>query len=297
MGNAESQTEDDSRFFGYRIYKIFKDGPISFTESKELEDFIIPPTEVYNNEISFIDYIKKHENTQIELTIYSIKKRCFKEILITPSQNWGDGKLGLIGASVRREDWSTAHKNLLRVLEVRENSIAEKLGIQSLDDYIIAIRPEEDDIYTLNVSANDPLSNFTYLINKFRNKKIEIVLYNSKTGTKNVNLELKTNESLGCDVGYGKLHEFIKDNETIMKMHSQDLKEIEMIEKKENEIDKIGEKKEENKEGREEGRKEELNKEKDVLIEKKIENKARIEDKENNEEDIIIQSIPNIHNY
>ena len=217
MGTVESHSEEESRFFGYRIYKIFNGGPISQTIAKELEDFIIPPAEVFEHKIEYIDYIKGFENKEMEINLYSLKKRCFHKVTIVPNLSWGEGKLGLIGASVRLEKWSTAHKNLVRVLSVIPNSIAENVGIKALEDYIISIRPQNEDIYTLNVENEDPFSHFSNLINKFRNKKIELIIYNNKTGTKLVNLVLKDQDVLGCELGYGKLHEFVKEAEKELK--------------------------------------------------------------------------------
>ncbi len=224
MGSVESQLEDDPKYTGFRIYKIFKDGPISFSEAKVIEDFIIPPREV-TNYMSFIEFLKQNENKLTELTLYSIKKRCFHKISITPHSNWGEGRSGFIGASVRLENWSTGHKNLIKVLNVKPDSIAEKAGIKSTEDWIIAVKPIDDDIFSLNVSANDPLTNFTYLMDKFKGKNVELIMYNLYTGVKYVELFLNENERLGCDVGYGKLHEFVKESNDESKRNKEKLED------------------------------------------------------------------------
>ncbi len=203
-------TLHDSKFFGLRIYKIFKGGPLAESGLTELDNFIIPPDDVLFQKISFHEYIKSNINKIISLQIYSVIKRFFYTIEVIPRNDLGDPKNGFLGACVRYENWSTAHTNLLRVIKVKENSISESiLKLNPLDDYIISIRPEDKDFITLNKDKSDPMTVFQEVLQDNIANFIEVFIYNVKTGPRSIRLflEQKNGEILGCDVAYGRLHE------------------------------------------------------------------------------------------
>lgn len=216
MGIVESSSLDQ-QYFGFRIYRLFDDGPLKRTGVCELEDFIIPPEDVVYNSIPFTDFIKQSINKEITLRVFNLKRRNFKEIQVTPSTNWGDGKHGALGASVRYENYVSAHKNILRVLKVNQNSLAHMIQLIPGEDFIIALRPENEDIISLNSNLNkDPLTIFKTIIKDCLGKNVDIYIYHEKLGArvKRVLLECKENgEIMGCDVAYGKIHEFPKSGE------------------------------------------------------------------------------------
>jgi len=206
-------TLNDNKFFGFRLYKIFEGGPLGESGLTELDNFIIPPEDVLYNKISFYEYIKNNLNKNVTLQIYSVIKRIFYTIDVTPRNDWGDQKNGFLGACVRYENWSTAHTNILRVIKVKENSISEKvLKLKPLDDYIISIRPENKDFITLNKDTSDPMTIFQEVLQDNIANFIEVFIYNINNGPRSVKLflERKNGEILGCDVAYGKLHELPK---------------------------------------------------------------------------------------
>ncbi len=203
-------TQLEHKFFGFRLYKIFENGPLAESGLTILDNFIIPPEEVIQNKISFSEMIKRNLNKKINLHIYSVIKRFFYTIEVTPRNDWGDEKSGILGACVRYENWSTAHLNILRVIKVKENSVSEKiLKLVPLEDYIISIRPEDKDFITLNKDSSDPMTIFQEVLQDNIANYIEVFIYNVKTGPRSVRflLEQKNGEILGCDVAYGKLHE------------------------------------------------------------------------------------------
>jgi len=217
MGIVESSSLDQ-QYFGFRIYRLFDEGPLKKTGVCELEDLIIPPEDIVLNSVPFSDFIKQSIDKEITLRVFNLRRRNFKEITVTPTTNWGDGKHGALGASVRYENYVSAHKNILRILKVNENSLAQKIELIPQEDFIIAIRPENEDIISLNSNLNkDPLTIFKAIIKDYLGKNIEIFIYNEKLGArvKKVLLESKENgEIMGCDVAYGKIHEFPKSSES-----------------------------------------------------------------------------------
>jgi hypothetical protein len=211
MGATESHSSLDEKYYGFRVYKVAENGPLAKAGVRELEYFIIPPSEVFSNRVPFYEYVRQNANKQITLNIYSLARRYFYNLDIIPTDDWTPSKdQGYLGASVRYENWSTADRLLLRVLRVNENSIAhKKLNLTPQEDFIIALRPDGEDIITLNKDSLDPLTMFTNILNLYKNKPIEFFIYNCKRGGRNVKITIDE-ESLGCDVAYGKLHEFPK---------------------------------------------------------------------------------------
>ena len=225
MGIVESSSLDQ-QFFGFRIYKLFDDGPLKKTGVQELEDFIIPPEEIINNSLPFTDFIKENLNNSITLRVFNLRKRNFSEITVVPNNNWGDGKHGALGASVRYENYASAHKNILRVLKTNENSLASKMQLIPGEDFIIALRPQDEDILTLNSNLQkDPLTIFKTILRENMNKNVEFHIYNEKKRARVEKVLLQvndTNEILGCDVGYGKIHEFPKTVD-VLPVNRQDM--------------------------------------------------------------------------
>jgi hypothetical protein len=138
-----------------------------------------------------------------------VLKRHFNDVKVTPNNEWSPNKdQGYLGASVRYENWATADKFLLRVTRVLDNSPAQKkLGFTPLEDFIIAIRREDEDIITLNKDNIDPLTAFSNLLSVYKGQNVEFFIYNCNRGARNVKINIDF-DTLGCDVAYGRLHEF-----------------------------------------------------------------------------------------
>ena len=163
MGVYDSLPQDSQRY-GYRIYTLVKNGPLFLSKVSELSDFIIPSQEVIDKKISFSDWISSIANKELNLRIYTLKTRTFKDIIIkTNDKNNNDG---ILGASVRYENWSISHKKVLHILKVEENSFAEKIGIIPEKDYIVAVRPSGHQILSLNIEDKDPYFVLLTIINK-----------------------------------------------------------------------------------------------------------------------------------
>jgi hypothetical protein len=212
MGITES-TVLDEKYFGFRVYKLVQGGPLQSAGLKELEDFIIPPKEVFESKMPFYEFIKLNQNMPLNLQIYSLTRHIFYDITITPNLEWNaEGKAeGYLGAGVRYENWKTASTNVLRVVKVKSNQPAHLiLNLIPNEDFIIALRPTGKDIFSLNKDHSDPLTLFTECIKEWVGSEVEFYIYNIKNGARHVKINLESNngEILGCDVAYGKLHEF-----------------------------------------------------------------------------------------
>ena len=211
MGNSI-----DTKYYGFRVYEIIPGGPIDESKSViELEDFIIPPERI-DKKIEFSKYLHKNKNFPISINVYNIKTRSIRQINVTPKHGWtNDEKAGLLGVYVRYENWALAHKNVLRIIKVKHNSIFEKAKVIPKDDYIVGIKRIDTDIISLNQEEKDPISYFSEILESFLNYEVIIYMYNRNTGYKKVNTVLiksLNGELLGCDLAYGQLHEFPKES-------------------------------------------------------------------------------------
>ena len=221
MGDEESKTEinNSQKEYAFRIYKIYNFSPLKRMEIKELSDFIIPPNELYSKGLSFKDYLKDKKNQKIKLKIFSLLYRKIKEIEIDIDETIND-KEGILGCELNYENFIQAQKKLLHVIKVRENTFAkDTLYLIENQDYIIGIRILNDGKYYSinNDKLNDLIVGFIDILNKNKGKECEFYIYNIKRGIKIIKTKIPNdnNFSLGCDVAYGRIHEFPKNIEEL----------------------------------------------------------------------------------
>jgi hypothetical protein len=187
MGCAESH-----EYYGYRIYTLIPDTPLHLAGLKELEDFIVP--EKANRNISLKQYIEQH-NDEIELNVYNLRSGTFRKVKLDISNK------PYLGAIVNFEHYLSARNNLLHVQKVKFNTPAEKLGLVSEDDYIIAVKDRYDNIYSLNCGVSDPL----IILSENMEPECILLVYNRFHGMKELSCDFKY---LGCEALYGPGHEF-----------------------------------------------------------------------------------------
>ena len=200
---------EDSKKYGLRIYTIIKNGPLDKGGARELTDFIIPPDEMYNNQINFQEWVQSHANQEIKLSLYSLLTKKFREIKIIT--NPIGSKDGILGASVKKENWTIANKNVLHILSVEENSFAQKqLGLIPLDDYIIGVKSKTTPIIPLNQDDFSPLEILGEVIRKNKGKLLKFYIYNKRKGARDVTVTIGNDYyfSLGCEGAFGALHMF-----------------------------------------------------------------------------------------
>ena len=222
MGINESITIDEKNF-EFRLYKVFPNGPLDKVGLKEIENFLIPPEEIYKRQIRFSDYIQENADKKLKLNIYSILKRNFFQVEIQLNK-YGD-KNGILGGTIRYENFYNAHKKILHVIKVKENSFAKNyLNLEELNDYIITLKPEDSDFQPLNGSYENPIDAFSNIIKNNIGKKCDFYIYNKNMGARVINVNIPNDEmfEIGCDVAFGKLHEFPLDNSVISKDNYND---------------------------------------------------------------------------
>ena len=216
MGDEESKTElnNSQKEYAFIIYKIYNFSPLKRMEIKELSDFIIPPNELYSKGLSFKDYLKDKKNQKIKLKIFSLLYRKIKEIEIEIDDKIND-KEGILGCELNYENFIQAQKKLLHVIKVKENTFAkDTLYLIENQDYIIGIKTVIDGKYfpINNDEINNLILGFVEILKSNKGKECEFYIYNIKRGIKIILTKIPTDDdfSLGCDVAYGRVHEFPK---------------------------------------------------------------------------------------
>jgi hypothetical protein len=87
------------------------------------------------NDITFSQILEANEGKEMSFVVYSIISRDKRIVKVTPTKDWG-GK-SLLGAEIRYEDYSNAHRSVAYVAEVYPNSPAAESGLQPKTDFII----------------------------------------------------------------------------------------------------------------------------------------------------------------
>ena len=210
-------SEEDLRKYGLRIYTIIKNGPLDKGGANELTDFIIPPAEIFTKKINFEEWVKSHSNQEITLSLYSLLTKKFRDIKIIT--NPIGSKDGILGASVRKENWTIANKNVLHIISVEENSFAQKeLGLIPLEDYIVGIKLKGSPIIPLNQDDFSPLEILGEVIRKNKGKLMKFYIYNKNKGSRDITVTIGSDYyfTLGCEGAFGALHMFpsleVKEN-------------------------------------------------------------------------------------
>ena len=211
----EETTENSiiEKNYAFRIYKIFNNSPLKSLGIKELSDFILPPNELHTRKISFFNWLQEKVGQDIKLKIYSLLTRNIKEFQIKIDNN--DNKDCPLGCEMNVENYISSERKLLHVLKVKENSYAkDSLCLVENLDYLIAIKTLNDGkYYSIN---NDKLEQlivgFIDILKRNKGKKCEFYIYNIRRGPKVIMSMIPDDDnfSLGCDVAYGKIHEFPK---------------------------------------------------------------------------------------
>ncbi len=205
--------------YAFRIYKIYNYSPLKKFDLKELSDFIIPPKDLQEKKISFKEYLRQNINKKIKLKIFSLLYQKIKEFEIELNENY-DNKEGVLGCEMNYENFIEAQKKLLHVIKVKDNSFAkDTLYLVENFDYIIGIKTLNDGkYYPINDNKlTELIVGFINILNNNKGKECEFYIYNKKRGIKIIITKIPedNNFSLGCDVAYGKAHEFPKNFEEL----------------------------------------------------------------------------------
>ena len=226
MGITESM-KTNYKEYGFRIYKTIPGFPLDKANLKILEDFIIPPEEMFKEKITFLDWIKSKAGQTIKVKTYNLKDKKVKEIDLSVMPE--GTKEGYLGGSVKMENMIMASKRLLHVISVKPNSFSEKnLGLIADEDYLIAMRPVKEEICSLNQPSElNKHELFRNMIMNNLGKKCEFYIYNKYKGGRCIISQIDNDDyfELGCDVAFGRIHQFPSNEELELDSENKKLRE------------------------------------------------------------------------
>ena len=134
--------------------------------------------------------------------VHNIKSNCQRLVKITPSSTWGGA--GLLGVTIRLDNYGGADERLIRVLSVEHNSPAAIAGLKPLTDYLLGTTSESFD-------SDQMLAEVLYV---HADRIVEMYVYSSESDVVRVVTLMPTNSwgggLLGAEVGTGYLHGFPK---------------------------------------------------------------------------------------
>ena len=198
MGNAQSR-------FGYHVLRVKPDSPASKATLVSYFDYIVAVNDqlvVEDNQALLANAAKNSLDQPLNLSVYNSRNDSLRRLSIVPSLNWGDEHGGMLGCSVRFVECSNAQDRVWHILSVAPGGSAERAGLCSDTDYIIAsldkvLMQEED---------------FLFLIEKNPGCVLKFVVYNSESDScREVLVEVGKNEFgtgvIGCEIGFGQIHQ------------------------------------------------------------------------------------------
>ncbi|KAG0253966.1 Golgi reassembly-stacking protein 2 [Actinomortierella ambigua] len=202
MGNAASGEEGRHRL-GYHVLRVKEGSPAAIAGIRPYFDYIVGVNGSRLNKESteLQDQMMANEGKTITLDVYSTREQAGRRIEMVPTTQWGDGKGGLLGCSIRFCMFDAANDVVWHVMDVYQGSPAERAGFCAHSDYIVGtpygIMRGEGDLYDLiEDNAGEALRLYVYNAETDHVREV-IIVPNYDWGGEGL---------LGCDVGYGYLH-------------------------------------------------------------------------------------------
>lgn len=140
-----------------------------------------------------------HTQTHVQTVVYNMKSQQARLVQLTPSDTWGGA--GLLGVTIRLDNYAGAEDRLVRVLSVQPQSPAAIAGLVPLKDFLLGTTHQ-----TLNSSAE-----LAILLREHQDQVVELYVYNTDSDMVRVVALMPTLDwggegLLGAEVGTGYLH-------------------------------------------------------------------------------------------
>mmetsp|Transcript_1664 Transcript_1664/g.2528 ORF Transcript_1664/g.2528 Transcript_1664/m.2528 type:complete len:377 (-) Transcript_1664:3978-5108(-) len=213
MGNEQSNQYDGCTTLGYRVLGVQPNSPASRAGLVSFFDFLVgvngqllfdngehdDSNGEYFEDLDFVAFLKDNVDQEIELLVWNIKNKTQRFINLTPTRNW-EGT-GLLGVTIRMDDYVTAEENLLRILDIQAGSPASFAGMTPKIDYLLGTTME-------SFENEEVLGDVLY---ENEDQELEVYVYNTETDMVRVvtiipSLNWGGQGLLGAEVGRGYLH-------------------------------------------------------------------------------------------
>lgn len=190
---------------GYRILGIQDNSPLlqGAGNITIFFDFLVA---IHNvplkaSDSTLVDLLLSYEDSSVEVTLYNIKCRQSRKVLVTPTRRW-EGE-GLLGVTIRHDTYPTTSEanpledgGLIKILLVEEQSPAAEAELE-VGEYLLGT----PDVVFSSVEAIHML-----LVQSIGNP-IDIYVYNtSADAVRVVTIVPQKDKLLGAELGTGFLH-------------------------------------------------------------------------------------------
>jgi hypothetical protein len=197
MGNEQS-----SAFAGYRVLSVLPNSPGVAANLDTYFDFIVEAAGVRLDTLErpFTDIISKHVGKPLKLKVFNCMTHAEREVDLTPRNDWGGS--GLLGITIRFDNYEQASSEVVHVLNVEKNSPGEKAGLRPSSDYMLG---------TSDIVFHDE-NELAETCAAFVGQSMQVYVYNSddervRIVTLTPSYEWGGEGLLGCDIGSGYLHQ------------------------------------------------------------------------------------------
>mmetsp|Transcript_8254 Transcript_8254/g.24408 ORF Transcript_8254/g.24408 Transcript_8254/m.24408 type:complete len:531 (+) Transcript_8254:503-2095(+) len=227
MGNSASGEEDYEYYeesdyakqfdgietLGYRVLGVQPNSPASKAGLVSFFDFIVGANQLMllgsgvglkeGDEYEDVDFprlLRENLHKPVQLLVWNIKARDKRVVTLLPSDDWGGA--GLLGVTIKLDDYGGADERLVRVLDTVEKGPAHQAGLIAREDYLLGTT-------VATLSDTDVLAS---LLQSNLGRVVELYVYNSVTDVVRVVGLHPTyrwgdgSSLLGASVGTGYLH-------------------------------------------------------------------------------------------
>jgi len=206
---------DGIETLGYRVLGVQPDSPAAKAGLVSFFDFIVGANHkmllgsgvglaegAEYDDVDFPLLLKENIHQPVLLLVYNIKAREQRELQLIPSDDWGGA--GLLGVTIKLDDYGGADEKLVRVLEVDDHKggPAKLAGLIEKEDFLLGTT-------ATTLTNTDVLAS---LLQMHLERVVELYVYNSTTDlVRIVGLHPTYNwgygeSMLGAAVGTGYLH-------------------------------------------------------------------------------------------
>jgi len=180
--------------YGFRVIRVEQGSPLEEAGLQSYLDLLLSANGVrLVSEDRLAAIVSKSVDCPVLLRVFNVLTRKTRDATVVPRQ-WGGP--GLLGGSVRFEEWSGEEDLGVRVLGTQPNSPAAACGLQP--DYDFILGSEE-----VTINGADQLSALALK----SEGSLTLYVFNAEQRTvRRVCLALTAGSPLGLDVGQGALH-------------------------------------------------------------------------------------------
>ena len=218
MGNSESAPPESNEDFdgvetlGYRVLGVQPNSPASAAGLVSFFDFLLGADEQMllgsgeeleegeeYDDIDFPAMLEAFKGKKLQLLVWNIKCQEKRLVDIVPSDDWEGA--GLLGVTIRLDNYAGAEDRLIRILSVEHNSPAAIAGLVPSQDYLLGT----------TTHSFDSTKVLAAVLEAHVDRVVELYVYNTSSDKVRVVALMPTwswggNGLLGAEVGTGYLH-------------------------------------------------------------------------------------------